>query len=105
MKIMNETKNSLFVSIHQNSFANSQLWGTQVFYSPNTTASPELADSIQSYVKNMLQPDNKRVVKKSGNSIYLLYYAKKTAVLVERIHGIGKDICCNNIVTFITDFI
>lgn len=83
MEIMENTKNCLFVSIHQNSFQNSNLWGTQVFYSPNTTASPELADLIQTSVKSLLQPDNKRLVKKSGSSIYLLYYAKKPAVLVE----------------------
>ena len=31
----------------------------------------------------LLQNDNKRVIKKSGSNIYLLYYAKRTAVLVE----------------------
>ncbi len=83
MKIMNETDNCIFVSIHQNSFENSTLWGTQVFYSPNTTSSPELADCIQSSVVKLLQPDNKRVIKKCGKSVYLLYNAKKTSVLVE----------------------
>lgn len=83
MKIMNETDNCIFVSIHQNSFENSTLWGTQVFYSPNTTSSPELADCIQSSVVKLIQPDNKRVIKKCGKSVYLLYNAKKTSVLVE----------------------
>lgn len=83
MSIMENTKNCVFVSIHQNKFSNSALWGTQVFYSPNTTESAELADLIQSNVRNIIQPDNKRVIKKSGSSIYLLYNAKKTAVLVE----------------------
>ncbi len=83
MKIMNETDNCIFVSIHQNSFENSNLWGTQVFYSPNTASSPELADCIQSSVVKLLQPENKRVIKKCGKSVYLLYNAKKTSVLVE----------------------
>lgn len=83
MKIMEETDNAVFVSIHQNKYESSSQWGTQVFYSPNTTLSAALADCIQKSVVNTLQPENKRVIKKSGSSIYLLYYAKKTAVLVE----------------------
>lgn len=83
MAIMENTENAVFVSIHQNKFPNASLWGAQVFYSPNTTDSAELADLIQNNVKSILQPQNNRVIKKSGNSIYLLYYAKKTAVLVE----------------------
>lgn len=83
MAIMENTDNCIFVSIHQNKYTNSSQWGTQVFYSPNTTSSAALADCIQNSVISMLQPTNKRVIKKSDSSIYLLYYAKKTAVLVE----------------------
>ncbi len=83
MKILDETPNAVLVSIHQNKFADASLWGTQVFYSPNTTTSPELASCIQNKVQMLLQPQNKRQIKKSGSSIYLLYRAKKTAVLVE----------------------
>lgn len=83
MAIMEKTENCLFVSIHQNKYADRSLWGTQVFYSPNTTASALLADSVQSAVISILQPENKRDIKKSNSSIYLLYYAKKPAILVE----------------------
>lgn len=83
MKMMEETPNAMFVSIHQNKFDSSKEWGTQVFYSPNTTSSAALADCIQQSVIRNLQPQNTRMIKKSGSSIYLLYYAKKTAVLVE----------------------
>ena len=83
MKLLDETPNAVLVSIHQNKFADTNLWGTQVFYSPNTTNSPALAASIQNTVCALLQPDNTRKIKKSGSSIYLLYHAKKPAVLVE----------------------
>lgn len=83
MKMMEETPNAMFVSIHQNKFDSNKEWGTQVFYSPNTTSSAALADCIQQSVIRNLQPQNTRMIKKSGSSIYLLYYAKKTAVLVE----------------------
>ena len=73
----------LFVSIHMNKFPGSAAHGTQVFYSKNTPRSAVLAQSIQESVVRLVQPENTRQIKPSGDSIYLLYYAKKTAVLVE----------------------
>lgn len=83
MAIMESYENAVFVSIHQNSFYGAKAAGTQVFYSPNSEESKTLADYIQSSVKTGLQPDNKRLTKEAGASIYLLYQAKKTAVMVE----------------------
>ena len=54
-----------------------------MFYSKNTQSSADLAEQIQSAVQSQLQPWNDRKVKPSGSSIYLLYQAKATAVLVE----------------------
>ena len=73
----------LFVSIHQNKFGAQSAHGTQVFYSSNTPQSAVLAESIQERVVGLLQPGNHRLIKPAGDSIYLLYNAKKTAVLVE----------------------
>jgi len=73
----------LFVSIHMNKFPGSGAHGTQVFYSKNTPRSSLLAQAIQESVVRLVQPENTRQIKPSGDSIYLLYYAKKTAVLVE----------------------
>ena len=83
MQLMEETENCIFVSIHQNKYSDSALSGTQVFYSPSTTASAQLAQTIQNSVQTLLQPENSREIEKSGSSIYLLYYAQKPAVLVE----------------------
>lgn len=83
MKIMNSYENCLFISIHQNSYNSSKYWGTQVFYSPNNEESMQLASSIQNSVVSLLQNNNERQIKKCGKSVYLLYYAKKPAVLVE----------------------
>ena len=84
MKIMNETPNAVFVSIHQNFYTSASSRGTQVFYSPAThDDSQALARSIQSSVVNELQPENKRQIKESTNAIYLLYAASKPAVMVE----------------------
>jgi len=83
MEIMNSFENCVFVSIHQNYYKGSSSWGTQVFYSGNNPESECLAQSIQSSVADIIQPKNKRMIKKSTSDIYLLYRAKKPAVLIE----------------------
>lgn len=83
MSVMENTDNCIFISIHQNSYNSSKYWGTQVFYSPNTQESKLLADEIQQSVVSLLQSNNERQIKECGKSVYLLYYAKKPAVLVE----------------------
>lgn len=83
MKIMESTPNNLFISIHQNQYSEEKYHGAQVFYSPNDGESPLLAQAIQSSIASKLQTDNKREIKPSTKSIYLLYQAKSTAVMVE----------------------
>ena len=84
MKIMQETDNAIFVSIHQNKFPDGKYSGTQVFYSPKTKdESQVLAQTIQDYIVNTLQKDNERQIKECGTSVFLMYNAVKPAVLVE----------------------
>lgn len=83
LKIIENQKNCIFVSIHQNKFTSSKYNGTQVFYSANNPLSEGMAKDIQNSVISMLQPDNKREVKPSDSSIYLLWNTKVPAVLVE----------------------
>ena len=81
--IMKEYENCLYVSIHQNKYEDSSIWGAQTFYSPNDNESKSLAQFIQSSITTELQPSNKRLIKQSGTSIYVLYNATKPAVMVE----------------------
>lgn len=81
--IMEEYENCLYVSIHQNKYEDSRIWGAQTFYSPNDEASKTLAQFIQTSIAAKIQPDNKRLIKESGTSIYVLYNATKPAVMVE----------------------
>lgn len=84
MKIMEETDNAIFISIHQNKYPDGKYSGTQVFYSPKTKAeSQALAQLIQDCIVNTLQKDNKRQIKECGTSVFLMYNAVKPAVLVE----------------------
>lgn len=73
----------LVVSIHENHFSGTQYYGTQVFYSPNAPASQPLAASIRESVRTLLQPENKRELKKGDKTIYLLHKATVPTVLVE----------------------
>lgn len=81
--ILEKNPDAVFISVHQNKFEDNSQHGTQVFYSGNNDESKLLAESIQNSIVSVLQPDNSRVVKKSGSGIYLLYHAKLPAVLVE----------------------
>lgn len=81
--IMEKYENCLFISIHQNKFEDSRIWGAQTFYSPNDDASKTLAEFIQNSISSQIQKDNKRLIKEAGTSIYVLYNATKPAVMVE----------------------
>lgn len=83
MKIIEQTPDSLFVSIHQNHYGGPSYSGAQVFYSKNDPRSEQLAKAIQENIKSLLQPNNSRAVKGTGTEIYLLYHAQTPAVLVE----------------------
>lgn len=74
---------AIFISIHQNYFTQSKYSGAQVFYSPNNENSKLLADSIQSSIISLIQPDNERKIKKSGSDIFLLDRNEIPAVMVE----------------------
>ena len=81
--LMRKNPDAVFISVHQNKFEDTSQHGTQVFYSGNNEKSKVLAEAIQTSITSAVQPENGRVVKKSGSEIYLLYHAEIPAVLVE----------------------
>ena len=84
MKIMSETDNAVFLSIHQNFYPVEKYSGMQVFYSPHlSNESSFLAQCIQDSTVELLQPENDRQIKECGTSVYLIYNAQKPACLVE----------------------
>lgn len=83
MDYINSVPDSILISIHQNHFENEAEWGTQIWYSPNDEKSPTIADKILNSVKKNIQPENKRINKKSDDSYYILYKAQKPSVMVE----------------------
>ena len=83
LKIAENATDPVFVSIHMNTYPHPSCQGVQVWYSENNEASLELAKTIQSTTKELLQNENDRPVKRSGSSIYLLHHLQCPAVLVE----------------------
>lgn len=83
LRVTEESGADLFLSIHMNKFSDKQYSGLQVYYSPNSDDSRDLAGVIQSYAKNHLQPNNNRESKRAGSSIYLLNRMTLPSVLVE----------------------
>lgn len=75
--------NAIFISIHQNKFEQAGSWGAQVFYGPNNSQSKALAELLQSNVRDKIQPDNKREIKRAGKNLYLMYNASCPSILVE----------------------
>lgn len=83
LKIIKNNPDALFVSIHLNKYSTGAPKGLQVFYSANNEKSALLAQNIQSSVKEILQKDNHRKVKRATKDTYLLYNAPSPAVIVE----------------------
>lgn len=81
--IINEYSNAVFISIHMNSFPQEKYRGLQVYYSDNIPASQELAELIQSAVRNNLQYDNTRKIKSAEDDIYLLNETPHPSILIE----------------------
>ncbi len=83
LKIIQNTDNCIFVSLHMNSFSDSRYSGLQVWYSDNNADSQTLANLVQTNIQSELQPDNNRKIKSAGDDIYLLSNSHCPSILVE----------------------
>ena len=83
VRLAKESECTLFVSIHMNKFSDPTYRGLQVYYSGNNSDSVTAALRIQSTVKDALQNDNEREIKRAGSNIYILHRSQMPAVLVE----------------------
>lgn len=81
VRIVNETDNTLLVSIHQNQFSDSRYSGAQVFYA-KTDGSKELGQQLQTKLVASLNPGSNRK-SKPISGVYLMEHIRCTGVLVE----------------------
>lgn len=79
--ITNQTPDALLLSVHQNMFSDGKYSGAQVFYAP-TGGSEELANSLQTLLRDNADPSNHREAKPSS-AVWLMEHIDCTGVLVE----------------------
>ena len=83
LDFINSVDNAVMISIHQNHFSDEREHGAQIWYSANTAESKIYSDLILNSIKEFLQPDNKRINKRSDSSYYILYKASVPSLMLE----------------------
>jgi N-acetylmuramoyl-L-alanine amidase len=78
----NTSKADVFVSIHQNSYPDSNVQGAQVFYFNRSDNSRRLAECIQKEIKSFVNYRNRYEAKENSN-YYVLKQTTMPAVIVE----------------------
>lgn len=81
LKMINNSDNDLFVSIHLNAIPSSRWSGAQTFYAPHFKENAKAAKFIQDELIVNLENTTRKA--KPINSVYILKNAKKPGVLVE----------------------
>ncbi|MCX7746092.1 MAG: N-acetylmuramoyl-L-alanine amidase [Clostridia bacterium] len=82
-KMMDEGGANIVVSIHLNKFPQTQYFGAQTFYPPNSPDSQKLAMNIQKSIKETVDPNNKREALVKKEPIIILKDSKTTTAIVE----------------------
>lgn len=81
VRIVNQTNNSILLSIHQNHFPDGKYSGAQIFYG-KSSGGKALADVLQTSFAQTLNPGSRRKPKQA-NGIYLMEHIQCTGVLIE----------------------
>lgn len=79
IRIINDEKNDIFISIHMNQFQNTTVKGLHVFYNPSNNQSLEFASIIQKEVNEQLK-QNKQIKK---GDFYILNKTRIPGILIE----------------------
>lgn len=82
LKIMEESNADLFISIHMNSYPNTNTSGLRVFYAPNHKEIMPLAEYIQKRIQEITGAKT-TVVKSADKSLFLMKNPPVPAILVE----------------------
>jgi len=81
VSIVNSTENALLLSIHQNTFTETQYSGAQVFYASKGEGQ-QLAEDLQTaFCQTVNKGSNRRAKKADG--VYLMEHIETTGVLIE----------------------
>lgn len=80
--MVEDTPNSLFISVHQNHFTDPRYSGSQVFYNEGE-ANRQWGECTQEVLRQILSPTNDRKAKPMPDGIYLFDHITCPAILVE----------------------
>lgn len=75
--------NAVWISIHMNTYPNSSVYGCQVFYRDNDEKSKQMAQKLQNFINEQLQPDHIKYIKPIPESLYLFKNIPNTPILIE----------------------
>lgn len=81
LKMINNTDNDLFISIHLNAIPSSRWSGAQTFFAPQHEENARVAAFIQDELRKNLENTTRKA--KPINQVYILKNAKKPGALVE----------------------
>lgn len=81
VNLINETNPAITVSIHQNSYSDSNIKGAQVFYYTDSEVSKDAASLMQEELRK-IDAENTRQIK-DNNSFYMLKKTKVPTIIVE----------------------
>ncbi len=82
LKIIQSYPDSIFLCVHQNNFTDPKYFGAQMFYNNNNPNNRTLAQIMQNRFA-VLQPDNDREIKLSGNELFLLKSNVNPSLMIE----------------------
>ena len=82
VKMADDKKADIFVSIHQNSYGSEQVKGCQTFYFSHSGNGKKLAENILECLKIQTDKGNSRIAKPNDN-YYILVHSSCPAVIVE----------------------
>ncbi len=82
-QIMDNSGATIVVSIHMNSFQESQYFGAQTFYPPNSPESLKLATVIQESMRKNVDNSNKREPQLKKDPIVILTDLKTPTIIIE----------------------
>jgi len=81
VEIINESKPTLVVSIHQNSYTDPSVKGAQVFYFTHSDASKKIAEDMQELLREVDTGNTRQA--KADSTYYMLKKTEVPTVIIE----------------------
>ena len=81
VELINKTRPTLALCIHQNSYTTPDIFGAQVFYHTKTEEAEDIATMVQESMR-AIDPNNKREIKEN-DTYYMLKFSEVPTIIVE----------------------